>query len=234
MGHVMKAMHSIFTFVLLSSLLGFASDPMAPIEPASYRAPVRLACVGDSITQGNKRGDYPSQLQQMLGDQWQVMNFGHSGRTLLKKGDLPYWKSPRYQEALKSNPDVVIIKLGTNDTKPQNWKFKEEFVADYKQLIGSFKALETKPRIYLCRPCPVVGDGNWGINDANIQVEIQWVNEIAKEMGLGIIDMNAPLVGKPELIPDKVHPNKEGYRVMAVAAYTVLTGKPAPVPALAQ
>src|SRR5579863_8364775 len=77
----------------LTGLIVFA-DPPVPIDLAKYTAPIRIACVGDSITAGlgvATGKSYPSQLQALLGDKWQVQNFGVSGRTLLKKGDHPYW-----------------------------------------------------------------------------------------------------------------------------------------------
>ncbi len=230
----MIQLNSLRVLMVLSALAMpavFGADPVKPIDASAYDAEIKVACVGDSITQGNKRGNYPSQLQEMLGEKWKVMNFGHSGFTLLKKGDRSYWKSPRYQKALASEPDLVIIKLGTNDTKPQNWKFKDEFVADYKELIESFQKLESKPRIYICRPCPVFGKGNFKIVNSGIEEQMPWLDAIAKEMKVDIIDMNAPLADKPELVPDRVHPNKAGYRVMAATAFTALTGKPAPEPA---
>lgn len=90
---------------------------------ANVTIPIRLACVGDSITQGDGLAaddSYPSQLQALLGEEWKVGNFGVSGRTLLKKGDHPYWTESAYQKALEFEPDVVIIMLGTNDTKEHN------------------------------------------------------------------------------------------------------------------
>lgn len=218
--------------LMLASLLAapvvIAEDSVKPIDPSTHDGQIHVACVGDSITQGNKRGDYPSQLQEMLGEKWKVMNFGHSGFTLLKKGDRSYWKSPRYEKALASEPHVVIIKLGTNDTKPQNWKFKEEFEADYRALIESFQKLKTQPKIYLCLPCPVIGEGNWGINEAGIQEQMPILKSLVKEMGLGLIDIHGAFDGKDALIPDRVHPNKEGYGVMASTIFQALTGKPAP------
>lgn len=214
-----------------SASLAMAADPMSPIDPSAYKAPVRVACIGDSITQGSGAAagkSYPSQLQALLGDKWQVGNFGVSGRTLLKKGDFPYWKEKAYQNALSFKPDVVIIMLGTNDTKPQNWKYESEFVADYTELVKSFQALESKPRIYVCRPCPVPEPGNFGINEAGVKEEIQRITALAKEMKLGGIDMHAALADKPNLLPDRVHPNTEGAGEMAKAAFAVLTGKPAP------
>ncbi len=221
-------------FAGLLSIAALAAAPMTPIKPGDYKAPVKVACIGDSITQGSGAGpgkSYPAQLQELLGAEWKVGNFGVSGRTLLKKGDHPYWKEKAYQDALKSEPDVVIIMLGTNDTKPQNWAHEKEFVADYTELVNSFQGLASEPRIYVCRPCPVPDPGNFGINDKNLQEWIKRIDQLAEEMSLGVIDMHKALADKPKLLPDRVHPNAEGAGEMAKAAYTALTGKPAPVPA---
>jgi lysophospholipase L1-like esterase len=190
--------------------------------------PIKIACVGDSITQGAgaKSGQsYPSQLQALLGDKYKVGNFGVSGRTLLKKGDFPYWKEKKYQDALAMEPAIVVIMLGTNDTKPQNWKFEAEFDADYRELVKSFQALKSKPKVFVCRPVPVPGTGNYGINEENIQKEIPRVDALAKELGCGVIDMHAALEKFPELLPDRVHPNTAGAGEMAKAAAKAITGK---------
>lgn len=221
--------------LILAALLvptTMAADPLSPIDPAAYKAPVRVACIGDSITQGAgaaKGKSYPSQLQELLGPSWHVGNFGISGRTLLKKGDFPYWKEQAYQTALGFKPDVVIIMLGTNDTKPQNWKHEAEFVADYTELVKSFLNLESKPRVYVCRPCPVPEPGNFGINGTNVKEEIKRLDALAADLKLGVIDMHAALADKPGMLPDRVHPNTEGAGEMAKAAFSVLTGKTAPV-----
>lgn len=208
--------------------------PLPSIDPADYKAPVRIACIGDSITRGAgaaKGKSYPAQLQALLGKSWVIGNFGVSGRTLLKKGDFPYWQEKAYQKALGFKPDIVLIMLGTNDTKPQNWKHEADFVADYTDLVKSFLTLESKPRVYVCRPCPVPEPGNFGINETRVIEGIKRIDALAAEMKLGVIDMHAALVKTPRLLPDRVHPNTEGAGEMAKAAYAVLTGKPAPLPA---
>ena len=190
--------------------------------------PIKVACVGDSITQGvgAQRGkSYPAQLQGLLGDGYQVGNFGVSARTLLKKGDFPYWNEKKYQDALAMEPAIVVIMLGTNDTKPQNWKFEAEFEADYRELVKSFQSLKSKPRVFVCRPVPVPGMGNYGINEENIQKEIPRVDALAKELGCGVIDMHAALVKTPEMLPDRVHPNTAGAGEMAKAAARAIAGK---------
>ena len=59
--------------------------------------PVRVACVGNSITYGTgianrDKDSYPAQLQAMLGNKYLVGNFGKPGATLLRHGHRPYFK----------------------------------------------------------------------------------------------------------------------------------------------
>ena len=88
-----------------------------------------------------------AQLNQMLGKDYLVRNFGISGRIIINKGDNPYMKEKIYQDALKFLPDIVIIKLGTNDSKPQNWKYKNDFKSDLETMIQDFQALSSRPKI---------------------------------------------------------------------------------------
>ena len=90
------------------------------------KEPTRVACIGNSITYGyglkNRSEEcYPAVLGIMLGENYTVENFGISARTLLNKGDHPYMQEKLFTEARAFHPDIVIIKLGTNDTKPHNW-----------------------------------------------------------------------------------------------------------------
>ena len=214
---------AIFAVSLASAL--HAAESLAPKADGT---PLRLACVGDSITQGVGAGNgmaYPTQLQALLGKGWEVGNFGVSGRTLLRKGDNPYWKEAAYAKALEFKPDAVIIMLGTNDTKPQNWKHKAEFEGDYRDLVKSFLDLPSKPRVFICRPVPVPGKGNFGINDTALQEQMPVYATLAEELKVDVIDMYAALDGKPEMLPDRVHPNAEGAGEMAKAAAKALTGK---------
>ena len=211
-----------------SLLAGFCAALFSLLSVRAADAPIKVACVGDSITEGAgaERGkSYPDQLQALLGEKYKVGNFGVSGRTLLQKGDLPYRKEKKYQAALAMQPDIVIIMLGTNDTKPQNWKFEAEFVGDYRDLIKSFQALSSKPKVYVCRPCPVPGKGNFGINEENILKEIERLGPLIKELNCGMIDMHAALLEKAALLPDRVHPNTAGAGEMAKAAAKALTTK---------
>ena len=209
----------IFLFVLVVCSWNAQSQDL--------QANFRVACIGNSITYGagiqdRQKNSYPAQLQRMLGKEWEVKNFGNSGRTLLKKGDYPYWKEKEFSDAKAFNPNVVIVKLGTNDTKPWNWKYKEDFVPDYESLIDEFAKLPSLPRLYVCYPVPAF-PGDWGIKDSIITADqIPFIRKIASDKHVSIIDLYSPFVGKPELFPDKVHPNEDGAREMARIIYTTL------------
>ena len=201
---------------LLAVLIG-----LLLISSSNAADKIRVACIGDSITAGagikDRSMHYPTQLQKMLGDKYEVKNFGVSGRTLLKKGDHPIWKEKKYKNAIAFNPNIVVIKLGTNDTKPQNWKHKSEFKSDLTAMVKEFQALGAKPKVYLCKPVPAY-QTKWGINDKDItEGVIPIVQEVAKEMNLTVIDLYTALSGKEKMFPDKIHPNGEGARIMADA-----------------
>lgn len=194
----------------------------------SFKAPrkdaVRVACIGNSITFGagiknRSRDSYPSVLARMLGDSYWVKNFGVSARTMLNKGDHPYMNEPAYKNALAFNPNIVVIKLGTNDSKSFNWKYKADFMKDAQNMINAFKGLPSQPKIYLCYPSKAYLTGD-GINDDIISKEIiPMIKKLAKKNGLSVIDLHTAMDGMPELFPDRIHPNEKGAQVMAKAVY---------------
>jgi len=207
----------------------------SPVDPNKYTEPVKVACVGDSITAGvgaGKGKSWPDQLRAMLGQKWNVKNFGVSATTLMNSGDRPYQKTGAFKNAKDFGPDVVVIMLGTNDTKPQNWKnFEKDFEPHYKDMVKQFQDLPSKPRVFVCTPPYVAKNGNWGINEPNAQKEIPVVTKVAKEMKLGLIDVHEATNGKDEVFPDKVHPNADGAKIIASTVQKSLTGKEAPAEA---
>ena len=194
----------------------------------SFKAPrkdaVRVACIGNSITFGagirnRSRDSYPSVLARMLGGSYWVKNFGVSARTMLNKGDHPYMNEPAYKNALAFNPNIVVIKLGTNDSKSFNWKYKADFMKDAQNMINAFKGLPSQPKIYLCYPSKAYLTGD-GINDDIISKEIiPMIKKLAKKNDLSVIDLHTAMDGMPELFPDRIHPNEKGAQVMAKAVY---------------
>ncbi len=210
---------------LLLLLLGFS------FSMAQEEKPIKVACIGNSITFGygienNEQDSYPGVLQRLLGEGYEVRNFGLNGRNLIKKGDSPYMNEPTFKEALDFQPDIVTIKLGTNDSKPWNWEHQDEFKPDLEEMIDSFQALPSSPKIYLCLPIPAVGEGNFHINDSIIfHGVIPYIKEVAQERALPLIDLYTLLKPYPEYLPDRIHPNEEGSRIIADEIFRTLTGK---------
>ena len=192
---------------------------------ALAQSKIKVACVGNSITEGagiaaGKK--YPEQLQTLLGSTYEVRNYGIGGRTLLKKGDYPYWNEAKYAEVLQWQPDMVVIKLGTNDSKPQNWQHKADFKKDYVALIKSFKKLPNHPKVYICKPMPAYYT-NFNISPEIIQNEmLPLIEVIAKKTKVKIIDLYTPMVGKNNLAPDGIHPNAEGTAILAQEVYKAI------------
>jgi acyl-CoA thioesterase I len=231
------------------ALLREAAGMSKPTEPASgggYKNIFRVACLGDSITFGAGVSDqahhsYPALLGQWLGPKWDVRNFGVRGATLLKKGNKPYKEQPEFAAALQFKPDVVIIKLGTNDSKhpgagaqgvANNWRYKADFAQDYTALLTEFRKANPNIKVFLCLPVPAYAPEKFGVDGTAIREEIvPLIRRVAASAGAEVIDLHSALSGKPELFPDTVHPNDAGTRLIAVEVYRVLSDKePPPAP----
>lgn len=188
-------------------------------------AQIKVACIGDSITEGaglETSEAYPSQLQLLLKSSYVVGNFGKSGSALLKTSKGDYWTESLYEQALAWNPNVVIIKLGTNDSKEGNWVYKSEFYNDYIEFIKSFQNLPSKPKVYICYPIPAYPN-RYGIREEIIRKEIiPLVKQVAKETNTTFIDLYTPFYSKKDLLPDGVHPNASGAQFLAKEIYKAL------------
>ncbi len=213
---------------MLANLTGWLNQLPSPAKDA-----VRVACIGNSITDGSgidmrERYGYPARLQEVLGKGYNVKNFGVGARTMLNKGNYPYMKEPAWRDALDFQPNVAVIKLGTNDSKAVNWQYKDEFATDMQQMIDSLKALPTKPKIYLALPlvCGMEVKSDQDINNTTIEEEvIPIIRKLAKKNKCTLIDMREDL-NKPELmLKDKIHPNAKGTAVMARKVAEAISSK---------
>jgi lysophospholipase L1-like esterase len=193
---------------------------------------VFVTCIGDSITAGvgvNNAAveSYPAKLQSLLTTNvYYVINDGVSGTTLLKQGDMPYWNTSQYKASRTGSkqplPDILIIMLGTNDSKSQNWVYGTNFVSDYEALIASYTNL---PRILICTPPPAFNNGTAGINPGIVATNIApLVRQIGTNENLQVIDLQTLMAGHSEWFPDNVHPNTQGTAVMAAIVYSALLG----------
>ena len=199
---------------------------------------IRVACIGNSITDGfgidmASAYGYPAELQKLLGKDYWVKNFGVSSRTLLNKGDYPYMNEQAWRDALAFKPDVVIIKLGTNDSKPENWQYGAEFQQDLEQMLTTLcptlaqpvakkgkkakkAVVPQKPQIYLCTPIPAF-KSTWNISDAVIVNEIIPIQQaVAKKYGVQVIDLHTLYANDGDkMLDDGIHPDGKGAHRMA-------------------
>lgn len=213
-------------------------------HPGPRKDAIRVACIGNSITDGmgiqmSSQLGYPARLQQLLGSGYHVKNFGVSSRTLLKKGNYPYWNEQAWRDAQAFKPDIVIIKLGTNDSKPENWQYSSEFESDLNQMITELrpdvplldkKGRKTKklttpssPAIYLCTPIPAVKP-TWNISDSIIVSDITpIIKEVAQQRKASVIDLHTLFNATEEtMASDGIHPNEKGAKSMAEIIAAVL------------
>lgn len=192
--------------------------------------PVRIACVGDSITWGaylknRSRECYPARLQQYLENSYLVKNFGVNSATVQSDGDKPYRDQKAFKNSAAFSPDVVFLMLGTNDTKTQNWKDAASFRDAYAALTDYYLSLPSHPKVYILTPPPVFsleGDGQirFSMHQENLAQEIIVMKEIARERDITVIDINKALTGQSRYFSlDGVHPDSEGAKIIAQTVY---------------
>ncbi len=190
---------------------------------------IRVACVGDSITYGHgiwqfQKHNYPSVLQQLLGDEYCVNNYGYSAKCLFKDANEPYTKTKLYGKSLDFAPDIVIIMLGSNDTKHFNWQGADAFKAEYIDFVNSYLELETAPEVYLIAPpgvwCKNGDDIMYHISGKVIKDELDpAICEVAEQLGVHFIDIYGAFENRPDLFSDGVHPNEQGAALFAHIVY---------------
>jgi lysophospholipase L1-like esterase/dienelactone hydrolase len=190
-----------------------------------------VACIGASITYGatipnREQNSYPAQLQRMLGSNYEVTNYGVGGTTMLRKGNFPYWTTKEYKEGLASLPNVVFIDLGGNDSKLINRGYFGEFEQDCQDLVQSFVQLPSHPRVVLMEAMPSWVKDTTGIWDPVIIKKINpFIQDVAFENNIEVIDMHSPFTDQEANTPDNIHPNKDGATIMAKLIYDNIARK---------
>lgn len=213
----------LLIFVVLSLILGISG--WKKNENRIYQ----VACIGDSITYGagvvNTRDtdSYPAQLSQLLGERYEVYNYGVSGRTLLTDTNKPYRETGYIEAVIAQQPDIIVIMLGSNDSKQQNWA-PEEYREQYIALVEELQDISGEPQIYLAQPPEAFAgeDGTvaYGIDNVVIRDEISVIiQEVASYTGAKVINLYEATEDCPEYFMDGVHPNKEGNAVIAQCVY---------------
>lgn len=188
---------------------------------------LKVACVGDSITFGctvanRNKNNYPTVLGKLLGEKYCVNNFGYTNRTAIKSADYPYTNEKLYMQSLDFNPDILVIMLGSNDSKANNWD-RDKYINDFSEIIESYKKVNPSVRIYLLVPPPVFEVGSkvlYQLRKDVIDNEIcPAVKIISDKLGLECIDMHSVFENKRELFSDGVHPNAKGSKLFAQKIY---------------
>lgn len=184
-----------------------------------------IACIGDSITfgagvKGRRDQTWEYYLNQKLGDEFQVLNYGISGRTLQNEGDQPYTKERFYKISQEVKAGTYILMLGTNDAKPYNWNLKR-YENELLFFVRSYTDLPHKPRVILmtppkCFPDPETGIVGYDIDAENIDRYItDIVKKTAWQLKIELIDLYELTRDHPEWFDDGVHPNDLGNLMLA-------------------
>lgn len=207
----------------------YANDyvQLKPVELSDVEDVPIIAAIGDSITAGSGASNtytesYPAQMQTMLGKDYNVINFGMSGRTA--RTDLPADGNPtgwmdnlQWQGVKALVPDIAIVKLGTNDSKTSNRPVTtiNNFKSALDYIINMLLEVNPYMDIYICTSAYAYSSA-YNINNANIASIIAPVQrQVAEEQGLPLIDLYEITQNKSGLFPDGIHPNKRGYTMFA-------------------
>jgi alpha-L-fucosidase 2 len=211
---ILLALSGITAFLILAT-----GNRKTPAEK------IRVACVGDSITEGTDWSlyAYPTDLAMLLGSNYTVDNFGVGGTTVSLSSETPYMNTTAFQNATKFQPNIVIIMLGTNDAQPDLERYNTTFVDDYMKLVVAFQALTSKPKIWIVLPPPLFGNKSGSISPEYFaQTIIPCIEQVANETNLPVINVYSALANYSDDFPDGVHPNTEGSQLIANSIYEAL------------
>ena len=149
-------------------------------------------------------------------------NFGVGSATVLLDTDKPYMDQIEFVEAKNFLPDIVIIMLGTNDARTDNYQSIENFVSDYMKMVNEIQTLESNPKIFLAKPPPLF-DNELELKNENLLAGIiPQIEQIANAEELPLIDIYSALENHPEYFWDGVHPSNEGAAVIANTVYEAI------------
>ena len=236
-----KLKRKLISFIVIICILGALGYTAAAyvgcglnlhIHTKAKEGQIKVACVGDSITYGMAvmnwfENTYPAQLQDLLGEDYHVQNYGFSGKTAQENNEESYRATKLCEKSKAYNPDIVILMMGSNDSKPYNFEGKEAFKQAEKELIEIYLGLESKPRLILATVNAgfyvhgaTEGDYMYDINGENILIINEAITELAEEYNLELVDTYALTKDHPEYYKiDCIHPNKDGAKAMAEAFY---------------
>jgi acyl-CoA thioesterase-1 len=216
-----RATGKLIIMILILALSG-CEDATIPSNPPQETGP--LVCFGDSLTEGygaskpsvvDKTKSYPAFLQNKV--KITIINAGISGDTA--SGGLKRVK----EDVLAENPQMVIILLGANDFLNLKPRPASETKKDLQAIINKVKTDSRK--IYLAS---FIGDDAWEASYLETFPAILISDRIAlladyKKMYAELCSENTDIgeisniwkgIGRNQM-SDLIHPNAEGYSIMA-------------------
>ncbi len=225
---------------LLEKIKNSSDGVFTDMEVSGEKKIIKVACVGDSITQGINSTDpvnktYPVYIQEMLGYDYYVLNAGLSGYSICNIDDYAYFKSKQFTESRELRPDVVLFALGTNDANPtpnqpyKNWEDPQYdrtnvFIKSTNDLLDAYKNANPDVQIIMILPASLfkVGADGWNAEawTANIvKYSHPLLVQIAKDRGLQTVDMFPWSKENKEVFTDGLHPKDETYKTFAQYIY---------------
>ncbi|MBD3393861.1 MAG: hypothetical protein GF418_17150 [Chitinivibrionales bacterium] len=192
---------------------------------------VRICCVGDSITRGDspagtRPASYPDELQEFLGEAYEVCNLGSPGTCVLKDAYGPYWETDEFARVFELEPKVIVVMFGTNDSKPYNWSSDSAFLRDYQDLVDTLRASAVRaPRIFLCTPPPAFSRAYDVSPDTLHNHIVPNIQQLAASRHVSLVDCYTLLETEPENFPDGIHPDEKGAMLIGAIVHRALEEK---------
>ena len=226
------AVCSVSAVLLGAAALNAARYLPRPERPKKDKK--RIACIGDSITFGagvpntRKRNAWVYVLHRKLGEDYQVINFGFSGATLQREGDLPYRRLGFLQKVKKAKPDVILLMLGTNDSKPYNWN-ERRYREQYEEMVQELLSYDWPHKLVLLAPPKAFPETKTGkvsydiVNEPIRDAIRSTVSAVGEKYGLQVVDLYAFTETHPEYFGDGVHPNVPGNEAIAEHLYETIS-----------
>ncbi len=182
----------------------------------------KVACIGDSLTRGYLLEDaqsYPAQLQQLLGAQYEVRNFGHTSSYVIDDGPIEYRNTEDYTAAIQYDADILIFMFGANDVGAYNFT-PLYFQNQYRELIDSFRQTKKHPKIYL-----IIAPDSRDLHFGLIQQTIQPVMTLGQQLPATVINPYYLFLGHPEdYLSDGLHLTGTAYGKLAQLVLRALQG----------
>ena len=204
-------------------------------ETIKSKEHIKVACVGDSLTWGQKAeggqisSPYPKVLQDLLGSDYLVRNFGARGRVICDGysdstfSDRSYSATKEYQASLTFGADIVIFCLGTNDSWKcdlQSERGRQNFRDSLRRMVDAYTAAGAQ-EIYVCLP-PYTTHANCQTKLEKLVLPL--LRSMIAENGWKSIDFFSVTENHAEYLgSDGLHLTKAGYAVMAQTVYDTLS-----------